>query len=241
MNIILLIISIIPVIVLAYYVYRKDKNKEPIGLLLKLFLLGVLSCVLTFLISISMSLYIPLLSKEISSMSFIEVFIYTFIFIAFIEEGLKWIITYVFGYNNKEFDEIYDVIVYAVFVSLGFATVENILYVFTEGNISIGIYRGLLSIPSHVCNAIFMGYYLSMTKFYDIRNQKKKKINNKVKSILIPTILHGIYDLCCFSNSYVFIIIFFVFIINLYVYSIKKLKEISMMQRSIIDNNSKSG
>ena len=57
-------------------------------------------------------------------------FIYVFLFVALIEEGSKFLMTYILGYNNKEFDEVYDMIVDASFVSLGFAFYENLIYIF---------------------------------------------------------------------------------------------------------------
>ena len=227
MNTVLLLIAIIPVILLATYVYKKDKNKEPGCLLIKFFLLGIASTILVVAITIILEQYIPLLSKNTENMNYLELFIYVFIFIALIEELCKWLITYKIGYNNKEFDEMYDMIVYSVFVALGFAAFENILYIFSEGSITIGIYRVLLAVPGHVCDGIFMGYYLSLAKFYSLNNKENLSTKNKYKSILIPTILHGIYDFCCFANSSLFLIIFFVFIINLYIYSIRKLKYMS--------------
>mgnify|MGYP002514454572 CR=1 FL=1 len=71
-------------------------------------------------------------------------------------------------------------IVYSVFVSLGFACFENILYVFANQSIAVGISRGILSVPGHACDAVFMGYYLSMAKFYNtLGYHKMENINKK--------------------------------------------------------------
>lgn len=233
MNEILLIVAILPVILLLSFIYKKDRNKEPTKLLIKFFFLGVVSTILAVVITVILEAFIPFLSMNTENMNHFELFIYVFIFIAFIEEFCKWFMTYKVGYNNQEFDEMYDMIVYSTFVALGFAAFENILYVFSENSIIVGISRGLLAVPGHMCDGIFMGYYLSKAKFYNLSNDKKSENINKIKSILIPTLLHGIYDFCCFAQESIFLIIFFVFIINLYIYASKKLKEMSKVIKKL--------
>ena len=135
MNLILLIIAILPVYILGKYVYEKDKNREPSLLLFKFFLLGIASVLISFFITSTLSSVIPLITKTTGSMNNRELFIYVFLFVALIEEGSKFLMTYILGYNNKEFDEVYDMIVYASFVSLGFAFYENLIYIFLNKEI----------------------------------------------------------------------------------------------------------
>jgi len=82
---------------------------------------------------------------------------------------------------------------------LGFATVENIIYVvFTySNNPFVGLYRGIFSVPAHAIFGVSMGYYLSLAKFAKDESQKKK---NMVKSLLIPILLHGIFDFILMAN-----------------------------------------
>ena len=239
MRILLLLISILPVIIFGGYIYLKDKNKEPIKLLTKFFLLGIVSGVIVILFCFLVEKLFPNINNYIEkeNINYIKLFIHTFIYIGFIEEFFKWIFTYKLGYNNKEFDELYDMIVYAVFTALGFALLENIFYVFMDGGVIIGVSRGLLAVPAHMCFAIFMGYYLSMAKYSGFNNNYKLERVNKVKSILVPTLLHGIYDYCCFAGSY-FVIIFFVFIIILYILSYWKIKyTLSIISKVKYDKN----
>ena len=155
MAILLLALSVLPVILLLIYIYRKDKyEKEPIGLL-------ILSC-------LGGMIAIPL---DLALVTLIESMIYsssTF-FSAFFEAGLceelcKFVILFLIIWWNKNFNEYMDGIVYAVFVGLGFACVENVLYVF-EGGIATGIVRALLSVPAHFLFAVVMGYFFSLAKF----------------------------------------------------------------------------
>lgn len=233
----LFLLATLPIILICLYIYNKDKNKEPAKLLLKLFFFGILSCILVVCVIELIFVFIPSINKDMNQMNFIEILIYSFIIVALVEEFCKWLMVYKIGYNNKEFDEVYDIIVYSVFVSLGFAFLENLLYVLLNNSVSVGILRGLLSVPGHACDAIFMGYYLSIAKRYRKNNDKQNEKKNIYKSILIPALLHGIYDFCIFSGQNIFIIIFFVFVINLYIISIRKLKETASITTKISYKN----
>lgn len=236
-TLILLLLAILPIIIIGTYIYQKDRNKEPLKLLIKLFVFGILSCFLVLFISELISKIIPFFNLDVNKMNFTQILIYTFIGIALIEESCKWLMVYKIGYNNKELDEVYDAIVYAVFVSLGFAFFENILYVLGENSIGVGISRGLLAVPGHVCDAIFMGYYLSVAKMHSKKKNKHKERKNIYKSIIIPTVLHGIYDFCILSGQSILVLVFFTFVINLYIVSIKKVKETSNTTEKLIYKN----
>ena len=245
----LLFLAGFPIGLIIAFVYMKDKNREPTKLLISLFLLGIASCFLVLLISDALGAVIPLMRGDYKKMSPVEILLYAFFGVALIEEVCKWIMVYFKGYNNKEFDEVYDIIVYAVCVSLGFAFFENIIYIISaESAIETAILRGLSAVPGHACDAIFMGYYLSLAKQY----QYKKDYDNEKKyialSIIIPTILHGIYDYCLMSGLLVLVFVFLVFIVYLYTISIRKLKIMSqnnkqfeeeiVVEEKIIENNS---
>ena len=155
-ELLLLIISILPVYLVARYIYKKDKDKEPRSLIIKLFLGGLGAFVLTIIITLLLSLFFPSLLSDTMDTDLISLFFHVFFGVALIEEFSKWIFVYNISYNSKEFDQMYDMIVYAVFVSLGFACIENIFYVFEHG-FGTGIIRGLLAVPGHACDGVFMG------------------------------------------------------------------------------------
>lgn len=232
----LLILAALPVILLGMYIYKKDKNKEPTHLLAKLFIGGILSCFLVLIISELLEFLIPLFTKDIETLNLIEIFLYVFIKIAFVEELCKWLISYKLSYNNSHFEEIYDIIVYSVFVSLGFAFFENILYVL-QGGIVTGITRALLAVPGHACDGVFMGYYLGLAKQASFKNDKKSEKKYIILSILIPTIMHGIYDYCLFTSKLIFILIFFIYVIFSYIFTVKKIKKISINNTRIKYND----
>jgi len=157
MNFYLLLIAILPVVLIGLFIYKKDKNKESTKLLFKLFGFGILSCFLVVIISLFLGIFFPILTAPTEELNLLELLLQVFIGVALIEEFCKWVITYKLTFKHDEFDEIYDIIIYSVFVSLGFTCFENILYVL-EGGIVTGIIRALLAVPSHACFGIFMGY-----------------------------------------------------------------------------------
>lgn len=224
---ILFAVAVIPVVIICAYIYIKDQNKEPGPLLTKLFLLGIASCFLVLLLSRIIFTIFPFMNKSTNSMNFFETMAYSFIGVALVEEFCKWIMVYKMGYHNRSYDEAYDGIVYSVFVSLGFALFENLLYVINNSSLSIGISRGILAVPGHACDAVFMGYYLSLAKLYGLRGNKQLEKKNLILSIIVPTILHGFYDFCLFSRVEVLAITFYIFVIALWVFSLRKIKQLA--------------
>lgn len=184
MDALILILAVLPVIVLMIYVYKKDKyEKEPIGMLVKAFLLGILS--------IPLALYCDEIFAEMLPGK--TVFFEAFFQAGIPEELAKWGLFMLFIWKNKNFNEFFDGIVYACFIGLGFACIENIMYVFDYESYSdaihTGVMRALLSVPGHFLFAVIMGYYLGLAKFK--QNDRKKFL---IFSILFPIIAHGLFD-----------------------------------------------
>ena len=235
-ELILFIISTLPVFLLGMYIYKKDKNKEPTKLLVKLFVGGILSCFLVLIISAILGIFIPIFSADYNTLNLIELIFYVFVGIALIEECCKWIFSYKLAYNDSHFEEIFDMIVYSVFVALGFAFFENLFYVYENG-VTIGIFRAISAVPGHACDGVFMGYYLGLAKQSQINNRNDLKTKYIIYSILVPTILHGIYDYCCLAESNIILITFIIFIIFLYTTSFKKIKLLSNEEITIKSEN----
>lgn len=231
-ELILFTVSVLPVFIIGMFVYKKDRQKEPVKLLMKLFLGGMGSCFLVLIVSFILSLIFPILSADAKNMNLIELVIRVFIGVALIEEFCKWIMAYKISYNDNNFDEFYDSILYCIFVALGFACFENLLYVYQNGIVT-GIVRALLAVPGHACDGMFMGYYLGLSKISALNNRDDLKTKNLILSILIPTITHGIYDYCLYTKKAIFIILFFIFVIGMYVYALKQIKKISSINRKI--------
>jgi len=181
---ILLSIAILPVAGLLIFIYFQDKyQKEPIKSLLKAFFGGWLAVVmdigLVTTIDYSIGLF-PILSNT--------VFYDSFLTAAIPEELCKFLIFMIFIWRDKNFDEYFDGIVYASFIGLGFACVENIEYVFMYG-FGTGVSRALFAVPGHFLFGVLMGYFLSLAKFTP---EKRKKYI--FLGLLFAIIAHGLYD-----------------------------------------------
>ena len=226
----LLLAAVLPVILLCFYIYKKDINKEPKGMLTKIFIFGMLICIPVIILELLVGSVIDPQESD----SIIYIFIGTFISIAFIEELFKWFVVRGFGYNSKNFDEIYDVIVYAVFASLGFACLENIGYVVQNG-FGVAVLRALLSVPGHMCDGVLMGYFLSKAKVNSLNRNNALAKKNMILSLLVPTIAHTIFDACLTAGSF-YILVFLVFHIGLTIYCFITVNKMSKIQQNITSN-----
>ena len=120
--------------------------------------------------------------------------LFSFVIVALSEEGSKFLLLRLAIFNRKEFDEPFDGIVYAVMVGMGFATLENISYVFEHG-IGTAITGMFLSVPAHGTFAVLMGYYTGLAKFDPSRRKRYFFL-----AILLPVFFHGSFDFCLFSG-----------------------------------------
>lgn len=227
----LLLYSGLPVLLLALFIYKKDKDREPMGLLVRLFFSGIGSTFITIIISIVIELFFPVFFDE-SNLSFSELIIHVFLCVALVEEFSKWFMLYRKSYLHREYDQVFDMIVYASFVSLGFAFFENVLYI-VENGVVTAIARALTAIPGHFCFGIFMGYYLSMAKLADVGGDVSTKKKFMFLSLFIPTMLHGIYDYCLMSGIDILFLVFFVFVIILYIVTLRRIKKMSKINRKL--------
>lgn len=180
--------AVAPAIVLAIVMIRKDRRPEPIGWLLAATGLGVLAGPAVLILGY-------LLLPEIPMDSLSRAFLSSFINAAIPEETLKFLALWLLAKMCKHFDEMFDGIVYAVCIGMGFAGLENILYLFgAEDWVSVGVARALMSVPMHYFFAIIMGTFFSLGWF-----DKKNRRVYMTAALLLPIIVHGIYDTLCFS------------------------------------------
>lgn len=183
----LFIIAIIPAAIIILGIYLSDRrDREPFKVLLFTYILGALTVIPSIVVEeilITFNIFPGVLSA----------FYNAFIVAGFTEEFFKRMVVLKYPYNTKFFNEKLDGIVYSVFATMGFATVENIIYVAYRytNNPFIGLYRGIFSVPAHAVFGITMGYYLSLAKF-DV-NLERKRMNMR-KSLYMPLIMHGMFD-----------------------------------------------
>jgi RsiW-degrading membrane proteinase PrsW (M82 family) len=192
--------GIAPGVALLSYFYLKDEyDSEPVSMVVRTFIFGSL---LVFPI---MFIQYVLTEEQLILSSLIQ----SFMVASLLEEFFKWFILFFIAYKHVEFDEIYDGIVYGASVSLGFATAENIIYLFAHG-VDIAMGRALLPVSSHALFGVIMGYYLGKSKF-TFGKVKKRFL---YLSLLIPFVLHGLYNFIIYSIEewIMFIIPFMIFL-----------------------------
>lgn len=226
MNIYILIAAILPVLVLLFYIYRKDAAQpEPKKEMVKAFSLGLVSVAISFMFSIPFQ-EMGLFSVVNTTLS--EVFRMAFFAAAIPEELAKYIMLWYFMRKTKHFDQRIDGIVYAVCISLGFAAFENVMYLFTNQDnwIYVGASRALTSVPGHFGFGVLMGYYYSLSKF-----DSHLYATAKYKAILVPILVHGIFDVICFVSDIApylalfMTVVLFVFCHKLWKYGSMRIKE----------------
>ena len=179
----LLAIALAPGAAIGLYIYWKDKHeREPLGLLVKSFFFGVISTLITLLISWPISRLVPLDPTSLTQQA-----VHAFLLVALIEEFSKFIFVRWVLYPNKNFNEPFDGIVYSVTVSLGFAGLENILYVL-DGGVETAVLRMFTAVPAHASFGVLMGYFLGKAKF------EHKKGHYAIYALGVATLFHGAYD-----------------------------------------------
>lgn len=191
---ILLTVAIAPALALFSYLYlRKQIAKEPSKTLFHAFIYGA---IMTFPI-----LFIQHVFEE--EHVFNNVFFRNVLFTGSLEEFFKWIIIFILVYKTVEFEDAYDGILYGASVSLGFATVENILYLLSFG-MDTAFIRALLPVSSHALFGVVMGYYFGKAKF-SVASEKAKWIT---VAFVAPFLLHVLYNsILLFYNYWLYLMI----------------------------------
>ncbi|MGE7270324.1 glutamic-type intramembrane protease PrsW [Brevibacillus panacihumi] len=173
--------AIAPGIAIMSYFYLRDSfEPEPISMVIRSFIFGML-----LVIPIMVLQYIMQNEWYWRDTIVAEVFQS-----AVVEEFFKWMVIFFTAYKHVEFDEPYDGIVYAVAVSLGFATLENLFYLIINGT-NIAFWRALLPVSSHALFAVWMGYYLGKAKFTQSTQSQRFFL---WISLILPICLHAIYN-----------------------------------------------
>ncbi len=213
----LILLASAPILACAFYIFIRDKyEKEPINLLIVGLSLGAVST-------------IPILYVEkffININPFIEHTKYydiykSYVIAGFTEEIFKFTILLFLIYRNKNFNERFDGIVYAVFISLGFALVENILFVTNDnfGGVNTGINRAIFSVPAHMLYGVSMGYYFALMKY-----ESNKFFKNITLALFNPIFIHGTFDYILTLNNKISFFVFSLYVVALWYFGLKKMK-----------------
>ena len=201
--------AVLPAMFLLRYIYRHDwVEKESGGLLLSLFLLGIVSALCA---SVLEGLLKGLLERVMPSGGIMYTIILAFVVVAMVEEGAKFFFMKRHTWNHPEFNCRFDAIVYAVFVSLGFAAYENILYVFQYG-LSTAALRAVTAIPAHMSFAVLCGVFYGRARRCAYYGKDDLSQWNLEMAYVTAVVFHGVYDTCAMIGTKLSMLIFVVFV-----------------------------
>lgn len=227
---ILLAASLIPPFYLLWRVYQKDQiEKEPVGLLVTIFLLGMLSTLPAGILEtigqvlLARALPFDLEVQGNAPTPVIFRLLFYFIIVGGAEELVKYMAMRIPTWRNPEFNYVFDGVVYGVTSALGFAALENVLYVLDSGLLTAGV-RAWTAIPLHCIAGIFMGHFYGIAKAADLWNERRIRDRMLRRSVVFPMIIHGAYDFIATSESEVMAGLFFVYIVILDIYAVRALK-----------------
>lgn len=236
---ILMAAACIPSVALLAYIYHKDRTeKEPFSLLVKLFCLGALSC----LPAVILEMILPAFNAFPEG-SIAYLVVENFLVVGLAEEASKFLMLYLVTRRNKNFNCLFDGVLYAVVVSLGFATLENILYV-TQFGMGNAVMRAITAVPGHMFDGVLMGYFYTFWHLYAnceivekhyaqmglidrIVQPQTKPGTYLALTLIVPIAAHGTYDFLCSLESLLGVLLFWAFLIFLYIFCFRKIALLS--------------
>ncbi len=198
----LLTIAVLPTFVIFAIVIKNARAaREPFRKIAKVFFISVASTIA--------AMVLELIGEKLTETLF-EAFGYEYksifgilfqcIFvIALVEEGCKYFSFKLMIFHDRAFDNTYDGVIYGAAAALGFATLENILYVF-QGGFGTGVLRAVLSVPLHACTGIFMGYYFGISKYKKYNDINSDKDPQR-RAYAISVVIHALYDFFLMAND----------------------------------------
>lgn len=182
-RLVVLLVSLVPTLLLVGFVlYTDRKSKEPSK--------NIIICLLSGILTVALAGYVESLVMPYFSNNIILTYVW-----ALIEELSKIAIFFLFIFDNKHYDDIYDGVVYMTLIALSFAGLENVMYAFSEStvsnSISLALMRDFTTIPLHVICGIVIGFFVSLGNF---SKDKTKKYINFSLAVFLPSIIHGTYN-----------------------------------------------
>ncbi len=187
------LLCVVPGILIATFVYRRDRyEREPHALLAACFFMGMVA----ILPAVGFELLCEHLGFRSGSTVF-TVFVHAFFVIALSEELSKYLVLRYLALPKDDFNEPFDGITYSVMIAMGFATVENLLYVFDShlaDPLGVALRRAFTAVPAHAANAVLMGYFMGLAKFARDRHALM------FTALMTAVVAHGLYDFFIFLD-----------------------------------------
>ncbi len=230
LNPILIAAAVIPAVVLLVKVYKVDHlDKESPRLLWNLVVRGVIATVFAMLIEWIGEF---VLSSFVQEGTVLYNFLLYFIVVAVSEEGFKYLLMKQRTWKDPEFNFQFDGVVYAVFVSLGFALWENISYVLMYG-FGTALVRAVTAVPGHACFGVFMGAWYGLAKKYESYGMHSQSKTCRVVALLSSIVLHGCYDFTASIENQNYAWIFVAFVVVMFLVAFRLVKKLSQNDRYV--------
>jgi RsiW-degrading membrane proteinase PrsW (M82 family) len=189
----LVLVAVAPSVVLLTYFYLRDRyDREPLGHLIAAYLLGAFAMFAAQALGATVT---DMVAAEWLHLGGEPARLFdAFVLIGLTEEGAKAAVLFAAVYAWREFDEPFDGLIYGVAVSLGFAALENLLYVSSRGT-GIAWQRALFAVPAHALFGGCMGYYAGRAKFVPLGEGRRRRFWRAVAlALCLPVLFHGAYD-----------------------------------------------
>ena len=230
-TVILFVLALLPAMFLMFLIYKMDKKeKEPVSLLIKLLFVGVLCAIpATLLEELAGGLV-----TMIPGMTTAVYAVISAVYIGIIEEGCKFFAMHHFTWCDPDFNYRFDGVVYAVFVSLGFAAIENVMYVSLLG-LKTAFLRAVLAVPAHFAFAVYMGSFYGSAKNAEVRGKGSAVKRNLIFAYITAIVFHALYDGCLFLNNDLTGILFVALVILMYIITIVKMRRSAKEDASVFD------
>ena len=220
-NLIYFLAAVLPACFLLRYIYQHDTvEKEPAPLLISLLGMGCLAALSSAVLE---SIAERLLWLLVDPYSPIYTVLLAFLIVAVVEEGTKLFFLKLRSWRHPAFNYRFDGVVYAVFVSLGFAALENIQYVVNYG-LSVALPRALLAIPGHASFSVFMGVYYGRARLLENLGDDAGSRRCLRRGYFFAVFLHGFYDTCAMTGTAQSSVVFLVFVIFMFIAAFRALK-----------------
>lgn len=216
--------ALLPAILLMWYIRKQDRiERESVNFIMSIAALGAATTVSAMILEgiggVILKLFLP-------ESSVLYTALFYFIVVAGAEELGKFVVLRLRTWHSPEFNYTYDAVVFAVAASLGFAALENVLYVF-DGGLATAAARAVTAVPGHAMFGVFMGCHYGLAKRADARGFQRESDIETVKALLVPIILHGFYDFCLSVDGWYWGGIFFVFYLLAIVAAFRTVKRLS--------------
>lgn len=222
--------ALLPALILLLYAYRHDTvEKEPTGLLVSLLIGGCLAALCS---SILEQVGEAALSVWLMPGSAFYTVLMAFLVVALVEEGTKLFFLRLRSWRHPAFNYRFDGLLYSIFVSLGFAALENVIYVFNFG-LSVALPRAVLAIPGHMAFSVFMGVYYGRARLAANCGDARGARSLTLTGYLVAAFLHGFYDACVMLNTTFTMAAFLIFVILIFLLAFRTLKRESATDEPI--------